>query len=79
MVYEKGIPRTSTMRMSWLICSLIHTLLVTQKQCASLEEEHQQLQLYNFVFFQSFWYFLLCTTLGEDALSWLYVGYDVAS
>ena len=33
----------------------------------------------HFSFFQSFWYFLLCATLGEGALSWLSVGYGVAS
>jgi hypothetical protein len=28
---------------------------------------------------QSFWYFLLCATLGEGALSWSSVGSGVAS
>jgi hypothetical protein len=37
--------------MSWLICSFTHTLSDTQKHCASLEEEQQQLQLYSFLFF----------------------------
>ena len=32
-----------------------------------------------FSLFQSFWYFLLCTILGEGVLSWLFVGYGVAS
>jgi hypothetical protein len=28
---------------------------------------------------QYFWYFLLCTTLGEGALSWSFVGSGMAS
>jgi hypothetical protein len=32
-----------------------------------------------FYLVQYFWYFLLCATLGESALSWLSVGSGVAS
>ena len=32
-----------------------------------------------FYLVQSFWYFLLCTTLGEFALSWSSIGSSVAS
>jgi hypothetical protein len=32
-----------------------------------------------FSLFESFWYFVLCTTLGEGALSWLSIGYGMAS
>jgi hypothetical protein len=32
-----------------------------------------------FYLVQSFWYFLLCVTLGESALSWLSIGFGVAS
>ena len=55
-----------------------HSHSGNQKQCASLEEEEQQLQLYSFILF-SFSGTLLCATLGESALSWLSVGYGVAS
>jgi hypothetical protein len=54
-------------------------LSVTHKQCASLEEEQQQLQLHGFLLFSLSGTFFLCASLGEGALSWLSIGYGVAS
>jgi hypothetical protein len=65
--------------MSWLIFPLTHALSVTLKTMRKFGGGGATTAAVQFSIFWYFWYFILCTTLGQDALSWLFFGYDMAS